>query len=93
MRKAYCGEVSCRSQKLTMNEFERLGGETFTQGFRVQLAYRAGQLHEQIYKRAPKKVRDPLWPGYRNYVRQYPCGVLEQAYRGLKTAAVSEAAE
>jgi hypothetical protein len=95
MPKLPCGDARCRAYKLTIYEFALLGGEPLTQGFRVRLGHRAAQLSREIYGREPRKVRDNIWAGHRNIVRKYPCGILEQAYRELKseTAAVAEAAE
>jgi hypothetical protein len=89
-----CGDAHCRANKLTIHEFVLLGGEPLSQGLRVQLAHRAAQLYKQIYGREPPKVRDKIWAGYRNYVRSYPCGIIEQAYRQLMSeASAAEAAE
>jgi hypothetical protein len=79
-----CGEPRCRAYRLTMSEFEALQGAKWSQSFRVKLAGRAKELHSDLYGRKPPKVRDPLWASYRNMVCQYPCGILEQAYRELK---------
>lgn len=76
-----CGNLRCRSYRLTVHEFERLGGKTWTQGFRIQLGLRANKLYAQIHGRKPKKVRVSSMPGWRNKVGKYPCGILETAYK------------
>jgi hypothetical protein len=87
-----CGQTICRAFKLTVREFEALGGEAYTQSFRVRLIRRATNLHRQIYRKAPEKVCDKIWVGtrerpWRNYLNTYPCGIREQAYRELKPVA------
>jgi hypothetical protein len=69
-----------------VSEFERLGGETWTQSFRVSLGIRAGKLYAEVYGKEAKKVRPKFRLGWRNKVGKYPCGILEQAYRELKGA-------
>jgi hypothetical protein len=79
-----CGHPKCRAYHMTVGEFERLGGEPWTQGFRVRLGLQAKKLFTELYGKAPKKVRSSTRPAYRNKVGKYPCGILEQAYRELK---------
>jgi hypothetical protein len=79
-----CGDPKCRSYQLTVSEFRSLGGERWDQSFQVRLSLRATKLHRELYKKKPKQVRDPVWPGYRNKVSKYPCGILEQALREIK---------
>ena len=79
-----CGFATCRAYQLTVSEFERLGGETWTQSFRISLGIRAGRLYAEVYGKAAEKVRTKFGPGWRNKVGKYPCGILEQAYRELK---------
>lgn len=75
-----CGQQRCRAYRLTVSEYEELGGERWTQAFRVALGKRATQLHREIYgKRSPNGQNE-----WRNTVRTYPCGILEQAYRALE---------
>jgi hypothetical protein len=79
-----CGDVTCRAYRLTVSEFEKLGGEPWTQGFRIRLGLLANKLYVEVYGEKPKKVRSSFKHGYRNTVGKYPCGILEQAYRQLK---------
>ena len=79
-----CGQEKCRAYRLTVNEFERLGGERWTHSFRIRLGLLARTLYFQIYGKKPKKVRSSSMPGWRNEVGKYPCGILEQAYGQLK---------
>jgi hypothetical protein len=79
-----CGEPTCRAYRLTVSEFERLGGETWTQSFRVSLGIRSGKLYAEIYGKKANKVRSSTKPDWRNKVGKYPCGILEQAFRELK---------
>jgi hypothetical protein len=79
-----CGQPKCRAYHLTVSEFERLGGETWTQSFRVRLGLLARKLYAEIYRKKPEKVRSSTKPEWRNKVGKYPCGILEQAYRQLK---------
>jgi hypothetical protein len=81
-----CGQPVCRAYQLTVAEFERLGGEPWTQGFRVRVGLLAKKLYVEIYGNGPRKVRSTTKPGWRNKVGKYPCGVLEQAYEALKDA-------
>jgi hypothetical protein len=95
MSKPLCGDARCRARKLSIFEWALLGGEPLSQGFRVRLGIRAAKLSQQIYGRPPKKVRDRLRAGHRNPTLKYPCGILEQVYRQLKSeeASAAEAAE
>jgi hypothetical protein len=80
-----CQNPKCAAYTLTINEFMLLRGENWTQGFKVKLGQRAGQLYEQLYgKKRSRKVRTHLMAHTsRNQVRTYPCGILEQTYRAL----------
>ncbi len=79
-----CGNPYCRAYQLTVNEFERLGGEQWTQSFRIRLGQRAKKIYSEIYTtKKLRKERANTRAGYRNKVTKYPCGVLEQAYKAL----------
>jgi hypothetical protein len=80
-----CGGRTCRAYLLTVSEFERLGGEAWTQSFRVRLGLLANKRYAELYGNKPKKVRSSTNPEWRNMVGQYPCGILEQAYKELKS--------
>ena len=84
-RERDCQNPKCVAYTLTTNEFMLLRGENWTQGFKVRLGQRAGELYEQLYgKKRSRKVRTHLMAHTsRNKVRTYPCGILEQAYRAL----------
>ena len=69
----------CRTMRMTVHQFEVLGGEEWSQRFRVRVGLRAGQLHRQIFGKPAKKVRSKAES--RNKVGNYPCGILEQAFR------------
>jgi hypothetical protein len=69
---------------MTVSEFERLGGEPWTQSFRIRLGVLANKLYDELYGKKPRKVRSSTKPAWRNKVCKYPCGILEQAYRELK---------
>src|ERR1700730_1443076 len=87
-----CGQPICRAFRLTVGEFELLGGERWTQGFRVRLGLLARKLHVELYGKPPNRVRTQIRPGWqgraarswRNKVCKYPCGILEEACRQLK---------
>jgi hypothetical protein len=78
-----CDYQTCRAYRLTVGEFERLGGETWTQSFRIRLGLRARELYRELYGKEAPKVRSRTNPAYRNMVGQYPCGILEHAFREL----------
>jgi hypothetical protein len=78
-----CRQEKCRAYRLTVNEFERLGGERWTHSFRIRLGLLAQTLYFQIYGKKARKVRSSTVPRWRNKVGKYPCGILEQAYRKL----------
>ena len=70
--------------QLTVSEFERLGGEPYSQSFRSRLGLRATKMYAEVYStKKPKKVRTSTNPRHRNKVSRYPCGVLERAYSAL----------
>jgi hypothetical protein len=79
---------------LTVGEFERLGGEPWTQSLRIRVGLLAHKLYVELYGKEPKKVRSRTGPAWRNKVGEYPCGILEQAYRELRgSRAVVQRAE
>jgi hypothetical protein len=80
-----CGDRTCRAYLLTVSEFEGLGGEAWTQSFRVRLGLLANKLYAELYGQKPTKVRSSTRPEWRNLVGKYPCGILEQAYKELKS--------
>jgi hypothetical protein len=80
-----CGDRACRAYLLTVSEFERLGGERWTQSFRIRLGLLANNLYAELYGKKPNKIRSSMKPEWRNRVSQYPCGILEQAYNELKS--------
>jgi hypothetical protein len=75
---------TCRAYHLTVSAFERLGGERWTQSFRVRLGLLANKRYAELYGKKPRKVRSSTTPNWRNKVCKYPCGILEQAYRELR---------
>ena len=52
--------------------------------FRIRLGLLVNKLYAELYGKKPRKVRSSTKPKWRNNVCQYPCGILEQAYRELK---------
>ena len=76
-----CGNLRCRAYRLTIHEFERLGGEPWTQSLRIRVGILAKKLYRQIYGRKLKKDRSSTMPSWRNKVGKYPCGILEQAHK------------
>jgi hypothetical protein len=92
MTNAPCGHQKCRAYQLTVSEFEQLGGETWTQSFRVKLGMLVNKRYEKLYGQKAPMVRASLNPRWRNKVGMYPCGLLEQAYRELTTGAEAERA-
>lgn len=76
-----CGNSRCRAYRLTVGEFERLGGEPWRHSLRIRVGLRATKLYAEIYGKKPKQVRSKIWPQYRNKVGKYPCGILELAYK------------
>jgi hypothetical protein len=85
-----CGQLYCRVHHLTVKEFERLGGETWSQSFRIRLGQRAKEMYSQAYRKEPKKVRSLPFKGK---VNQFPCGIIEQAYRELIAEGAQAGAE
>ena len=85
-----CGHPKCRAYRLTVKEFERLGGEQWTQSFRVRVGLRAQRLYVELYRKQPEKVRSSPKARYKNTVGEYPCGILEQAYRQLKAESADQ---
>jgi hypothetical protein len=79
-----CGQRKCRAYHLTVSEFERLGGVLWTQSFRSRLGLLAKKRYIELYGKEPRKIRCPSYPQYRNKVGEYPCGILENAYRELE---------
>ena len=76
---------------MTVCEFERLGREPWTQSFRIRvglLASSTSNSTEQGTKEGPQHTQARM----RNTVGEYPCGILEQAYRELKGKAVEAVA-
>jgi hypothetical protein len=67
---------------MSIREFERLGGQQWSHGFRVQMGLLASKLYVEVYNKQPGKKRTRMAWG--NAVNCYPCGILEQAYRQLK---------
>jgi hypothetical protein len=67
-----------------VRDYERLGGEYWTQSFRVTLSIKVNKLYAELYRKKPPQVRDSTYPKYRNKLGKYPCGLLDQAYRELK---------
>jgi hypothetical protein len=59
---------------MTVSEFERLGGEPWTQSFRIRLGLLANKLYDELYGKKPRKVRSSTKPEWRNKVCKYPCG-------------------
>ncbi len=84
-----CGQPTCRAYHLTVSEFERLGGERWSQSLRVRLGLRAQKLYRELYSKKARKVRSSTRPNWRNKVGKYPCGLLEQAYRELRDQGVT----
>ena len=78
---------------MTGCEFERLGREPWTQSFRIRVGLLASKLYVELYGKEPKKVCSSTKPAWRNTVGEYPCGILEQAYRELKGKAVEVASQ
>lgn len=85
-----CGQLYCRMRPVTVKEFERLGGETWSQSFRIRLGQRAKESFLQVYQKEPKKVRS--FP-FKSIVNQFPCGIIEQAYRELIAEGAQAGAE
>lgn len=75
----------CRVMHLTTQQFMKLGGEKWDRGFTIRVGLRAAKIHEEVLGKAPKKVRSSTKGAYRNKVGSYPCGVLEQAYRQVRS--------
>jgi hypothetical protein len=45
-----CGDRTCRAYLLTVSEFEGLGGEAWTQSFRVRLGLLANKLYAELLR-------------------------------------------
>ncbi len=73
-----CGQPICRAYSLTVAEFERLGGEPWTQSFRIRVGLLAAKLYVQLYGKEPKKVRGSTKPGWRNKVSRIPVASLSR---------------
>ena len=88
-----CGQPIFGAYRLTVGEFERLGGDPLTQSFRIRVGLLASKLYVELYGKEPKKVCSSTKPAWRNTVGEYPYGILEQAYRELKGKAVEVASQ
>jgi hypothetical protein len=82
-RAKMCGKVKCRSYQMPVREFCRLTGEELDHSFHIKLGLVAGKLYREIYGKDPPKRRFSM--AYRNKICSYPCGILEQAYRQLRS--------
>jgi hypothetical protein len=89
MIKGPCGEVLCRRHTMTLREYGRLGGENWGPSFRSKLGKAASKLYREIYGKGPRVKRSRR--DWRNNVAEYPCGILEQAYRQLTAESQSSA--
>lgn len=81
-----CLNVRCAAHVMTMLQFRRLRGEHWDASFNKLMTLRAKQLHDEVYKQAPKKKYSRR--AHRNSVNFYPCGILEQVYRQLMAEGV-----
>lgn len=89
-----CGSKRCRAYVMTTREFERLTlGEKWDQSFRSKFGKRAVGLYVEIYGHRPGRTRKSTMPSDRNKVHKYPCGVLEEAYRQLKSGESTQEAK
>jgi hypothetical protein len=79
-----CGNPECDRYSMTVAEFKLLCAEQWGSGFDAKLGLAAKKLCLQIHGKVPPKQRYRI--AGRNKVPAYPCGVLEQAYRQLRTA-------
>jgi hypothetical protein len=70
---------------LTTQQFMKLAGEKWSQGFTIRVGIRAAKLYQEILGKPNKKVRSSTKGGHRNKVGKYPCGILEQAYQQVKS--------
>jgi hypothetical protein len=78
-----CGNPKCDRYSMTVAEFKLLCGAQWGSGFDAKLGWAAKKLCLQIHGKVPPKQRHRI--AARNKVPAYPCGVLEQAYRQLRT--------
>jgi hypothetical protein len=84
-----CGRVYCRSYQMTLRHFGRLAGAEWDLSFRAKLGKAASKLYREIYGKDPPQQRARR--DWRNKVAEYPCGILEQAYRQLTAESQSSA--
>ena len=81
---------TCRAMLLTTEEFMRLGGESWSQSFKVRVGIQAAKLHREVFEQPIQKQRKRR--NWHNKVGVYPCGIMEQAYRIVKEREEAEAA-
>jgi hypothetical protein len=81
-----CLDMRCAAHVMTLLQFRRLRGEYWDGKFNKLVSLRAKQLHDEVYKEAPKKQYSRR--ANRNSVNFYPCGILEQAYRQIRAEGV-----
>jgi len=79
-----CGNPECNRYSMTVAEFKLLCGEQWDSAFDARFGWAAKKLCQQIHGKVPAKQRSRI--AGRNKVPAYPCGVLEQAYRELRSA-------
>src|SRR5215471_14784470 len=66
---------------MVVREFRRLRGETWDASFSARLGKAASKLYREIYGKPPTLRRSKR--AHRNFVTQFPCGIIEQAYQQL----------
>ena len=51
-----CGQPKCRAYRLTVSEFERLGGVLWSQSFRSRLGLLAKKRYIELYGKEPREL-------------------------------------
>jgi hypothetical protein len=81
-----CPNVRCVRYAMAIREYRILRGEIWDASFSARLGKAASKLYREIYQKPPKQARSTH--AHRNRVTEFPCGIIEQAYRQLRKEGV-----
>lgn len=82
--KGTCGDIKCGRYSMTLAEFSKLRGERWGHGFNSKLGKAVKKLCRELYGKVPPSRRRSI--AWRNPLPEYPCGLIEQAYRELRAS-------
>ena len=81
-----CGSVRCVRYAMVIREYRILKGETWDASFTARMGKTAAKLYRELYEKHPRQMRSRH--AHRNRVTRFPCGIIEQAYRQLRSQGV-----